>query len=253
MKPIFKYILLNALRDRLFIGIFITLIASFSLAIFLGQTALTEVSQTTTAYIAGSSRMILAIGLILFVCLSVNRAFENKEVEFIISKPISREQFILAYLFGFLLTTLIILIPLIATITLLAQINKIGILIWSLSLFAELAILISFSLLTSLILKNSFSSILASLSFYIISRMMGVFVLAINLPQDLTQAKNHALQVMLKIISIAFPRLDLFTQSEWLVYGISNFSNIKIIAIQSIIYIFLMTFMAFHDFKKKQF
>ncbi len=253
MKSILKYILLSGLRDRLFIGIFITLISSFSLAIFLGQTALVEASQTTAAYIAGSSRMILAIGLILFVCLSVNRAFENKEVEFIISKPISREQFILAYLFGFLLTALIILIPLIAIITLLAQINKIGILIWSLSLFAELTILISFSLLTSLILKNSFSAILASFSFYIISRMMGVFVLAINLPQDLAQAKNHALQVMLKIISVVFPRLDLFTQSEWLVYGISDFANVKIIATQSLIYIPLMIFMAFHDFKKKQF
>ena len=82
---------------------------------------------------------------------------------------------------------------------------------------------------------------------------MGMFVLAINLPQDLTQVKNHFMPAMLKIISVLFPRLDLFGQSEWLIYGISDFSRIKIIALQSLIYIPLMIFMAFHDFKKKQF
>ena len=78
MKSILKYILLTGIRDRLYAGLFITLIASFSLSIFLGSTALTEQQQMTSAYIAGSSRAILAIGMILFVCLNINRAFENK-------------------------------------------------------------------------------------------------------------------------------------------------------------------------------
>ena len=94
---------------------------------------------------------------------------------------------------------------------------------------------------------------MASFGFYIISRLMGVFVLAINLPQDIAQAKNQALGVSLKFLSALFPRLDLFTQSDWLSYGISDSSNLKIILIQSLIYIPLMIFMAFHDFKKKQF
>jgi small neutral amino acid transporter SnatA (MarC family) len=94
---------------------------------------------------------------------------------------------------------------------------------------------------------------MASFGFYIISRLMGVFVLAINLPQDLTQAKNHFLDTSLKFLSALFPRLDLFGQSSWLTYGINDSSNLKIILLQSIIYIPLMIFMAFHDFKKKQF
>ena len=85
MKPIIKYILLTGLRDRLFLGIFIALIAAFSLGIFLGSTVLVEAQQTTAAFIAGSSRAVIIIGMILFVCLSINRAFANKEVEFILS------------------------------------------------------------------------------------------------------------------------------------------------------------------------
>ena len=253
MKSILKYILLTGIRDRLYVGLFITLIASFSLSIFLGSTALTEQQQMTSAYIAGSSRVILAIGMILFVCLSINRAFENKEVEFIISKAISREQFILGYLFGFFIAAFLIFIPLVTAIFFITNANKMGLLVWSGSLLSELMILISFSLLSSLILKNSFCAIMASFGFYIISRLMGVFVLAINLPQDLTQAKNHFLDTSLKFFSALFPRLDLFGQSSWLSYGINDSGNLKIILLQSVIYIPLMIFMAFHDFKKKQF
>lgn len=253
MKSILKYILLAGVRDRLYIGLFVTLAASFSLSIFLGSTSFVEVQQTTSAYIAGSSRAILATGMILFVCLSISRAFENKEVEFIISKAISREQFILSYIVGFFIAAFLIFLPLATAILIVTKANKFGLLMWSLSLFSELMILISFAVLVSLILKNSFSAIMASFGFYIISRLMGVFVLAINLPQDIAQAKSQALGVSLKFLSALFPRLDLFTQSSWLAYGVESFYSIKIIFIQSLIYIPLMIFMAFHDFKKKQF
>jgi len=254
MRSILKYILLSAIRDKLYIGLFITLAASFGLSILLGSTALTEQQQMTASFISGSSRAILAIGMILFVCLNINRAFENKEVEFIISKSISREQFILGYLFGFLLATLFIFIPLNIAILLLVKANIYGLFIWSLSLFLELTILISFSLLVSLILKNSFSAIMASFGFYIISRLMGVFVLAISIPDSIDMVnKNNILQTALKLLSAIFPRLDLFAQSKWLNYGFNNILIFKIIVVQSAIYIALMLFMAFHDFKKKQF
>jgi len=253
MSQILKYILKNGLRDRLYLGLFITLIISFSISIFLGSTMLVEQQQTVAAFVAGSSRAILAIGMILFVCLSINRAFENKEIEFILSKSISRQQFILGYLSGFFISALLIFIPLIIAILIVTQSNKFGLFIWSLTLLSELLIIISFSTLSSLILKNSFSAIMASFAFYIISRMMGVFVLAIEIPTSIAEAKNSILATSLKFLSALFPRLDLFAQSSWLNYGLSNFSNIKIILLQSLIYIPLIIFMAFHDFRKKQF
>lgn len=253
MKSILKYILKNGLRDRLYLGLLITLIVSFSISIFLGSTMIVEQQQSTTAYIAGSARAILAIGMILFVCLSINRAFENKEVEFILSKSISREQFILGYLAGFFLSAFIIFIPLIVAIAIIGNANLIGLATWSATLLSEILIVISFSLLASMILKNSFSAIMASFAFYMISRLMGMFVMAIELPQDLAAAKNNVLSFVLKILSAIFPRLDLFAQSAWLSYGIKDYEGIKIIAIQSLIYIPLMIFMSFHDFKRKQF
>lgn len=256
MKSILKYILLSATRDKLYLGLFIALVISFSLSIFLGSTALVEQKQMTAAYISGLSRGVLVIGTILFVCLTMTRAFENKEVEFIISKSISREQFIMSYLSGFFVAILMIFIPLIIAIIFITKADKFGLLIWSLTLLSELMIMICFSLLSSLILKNSFSAIMSSIGFYILSRLMGMFVMAINLPKNFTSEialSTESFYVALKFLSAIFPRLDLFCQSDWLSYGIDDISNVNIIFVQSLIYISLMIFMAFHDFKKKQF
>lgn len=253
MKSILGYILRNGLRDRLYLGIFITLIIAFCLSIFLGSTMIVEQQQNTSAFIAGSSRAILALGMILFVCLSVSRSFENKEVEFILSKSISRQAFILAYLIGFFLAALLIFIPLIAAILIVTKAQIFGLLLWSASLLGELTIVMAFALLASLILKNPLAAIMASLSFYAISRLMGIFVLAIELPDNFLFAKSHILALILKIFSAVFPRLDLFAQSSWLNYPITDFTSLKIILWQSAVYIPLLIFMSFHDFKKKQF
>jgi hypothetical protein len=254
MYSILKYILLTAVRDRLYVGLFIILLAAFGISSAVGGTALLEKAQATTAFVAGSSRMIFAVGMILFVCFYVHKTFENREVEFVLSKPISRHSFILAYLLGFILVALLIIIPLVALLFFMKA-NLIGLSYWALSLILEALIIITFSLLAALILKSAVSSVMASLGFYIISRMMGFFVLTIKIPQELSDfaTLDRFLKATLKIISIVFPRLDLYGKSEWLIYGVVNYSDIYIILGQSLIYIPLMIFMAFYDFNRKQF
>lgn len=252
MNSIVKYVLLSALRDRIYLSVFLSLVAVFAVAIFVGDTMLVEQNQAAVAFIAGASRGVLVFGMILFVCLSIARAFENKEVEFVISKPVSREVFVFSYLVAFLATSFLMLLAIILPLYFIVY-SKIGLLIWFLSLFCELLIVISFALLSSLILRNAFLAILASIAFYLMSRMMGFFVMAIDLPESFSQAKSAVMPFILKVLSLIFPRLDLFTQSSWFSYGVEDFSRIKIVFLQSLIYIPLMLFMSFHDIKKKQF
>jgi hypothetical protein len=254
MLSILKYILLTAVRDKLYVGLFIILLAAFGISCALGNASLVEKAQATTAYIAGSSRMIFAIGMILFVCFYVRKSFENREVEFILSKPISRHSLILAYLFGFVLVALLIILPL-AILLFFMKANAVGLIYWSASLFFEALILITFSLLAALILRSAVFAVLASLGFYVLSRMMGFFVLTVKIPESSVDfaSTDRILYSVLKIISVAFPRLDLYSKSDWLIYGVSNFSDFYIVLGQSLIYIPLMIFMAFYDFNRKQF
>ncbi|MDA0901966.1 MAG: hypothetical protein O3B09_00960 [Proteobacteria bacterium] len=254
MISILKYIFLTASRDWLYLGLLIILVAAFGISSLLGSTALAEQQEMSIVYISGSSRMILAIGIILFVCFHIRRSFDNKEVEFALSKSISRHKFILSYLLGFILVGLIILLPII-TLLFFSNVDKIGLLYWSLSIIFELLIIMTFSILASLILSSAVSAVLASLGFYVISRMMAFFVFTAKIPQTTNEIANTQLflKALLKFLSAIFPRLDLFAKSDWLIYGVSNFSEINIIIAQSLIYIPLLIFMSFYDFSKKQF
>jgi ABC-type transport system involved in multi-copper enzyme maturation permease subunit len=252
MKSIFKYILKNALRDRLYIGVFLALALAFALSIFLGNTMLVEQQQSSAAFIAGSCRVIIVFGMILFVCLSVARAFENKEIEFILSKAISREKFILGYLGGFYIAALLILLVLALAIFVVTQSGLVASLVWLGSLTLEIFIVIAFALLTSLILKNPLAAIMASCGFYILSRLMGIFIISLQSTNNFILQQKPA-QIVIKAISLIFPRLDLFAQSSWLNYGIADLQILNIIGLQSLIYIALLLFMSFYDFKQKQF
>jgi hypothetical protein len=254
MKAILKYILLTAARDWLFIGLFIAVIIASALSLFLGTNALSEEYEMKIAFIAGSTRLILSIGMVLFICFHIRRSFENREVDFIISRPISRVTFLLAYFISFFVLSLLLLLPVIGFIFVVFKPEFMGLLAWSLSIFCELIIMSSFAILSSLILKSAVSSVISCFGFYILSRIMGYAVSSIIIPAKLNNLNiSTTIESLLKVLSSVFPRLDLFGQSNWLIYANIKSETLTLILTQSVIYISLILLMSIFDFKKKQF
>jgi len=254
MKAILKYILLTAARDWLFIGLFAALIAACGLSLFLGSTALSEQAAMQLSFIAGTSRLVLVVGMVLFICFHIRRSFENREIEFLISRPISRSSFLFAYFFSFLVLSLLLLIPVMGFIFFLFKPTVLGFFLWSFSVFCELVLISTFAILASLILRSAVSSVLGCFGFYMISRIMGFAVSTIIIPANLNHINlNIALEMTLKGLSSLLPRLDQFGQSKWLIYGDVNPDMLTLIAAQSVIYITLILLMSVYDFNKKQF
>lgn len=255
MKTLFKFILLTGLRDKLYLSILIILAGVFGLSNLVGFSALSEEAKMQLVYFSFLSRLVIVCGMVLFICFYINKSFEHKEIDFILAKPISRNTLILSYWMSFTLISLILIIPTLIVISFFTKQNIIGLLWWSISVILELMIVSTFAIVSSLILKSAVVSVLATTSFYFIGRMMGFFVYSINLPNNVEAVKNWQTlsEILLKIISSIFPRLDLFGKSEWLTYGISNYNDIYIVLGQSLIYIPLMLFVAFYDFGRKQF
>ncbi len=252
MKLIIKHIIVTASRDWLFLSLFIMLLICLTLSFFLGNVALSEQEHMKMVFLAGSSRIFLIIGVILFICFSIKRSFENKEIDFIISRPISRVSFLFSYFIAFSLLCLILVLPLQFFIYLFFQPNLLGFLSWGLSLFLELVIIASFAIFSSLILKTALASVLSCFAFYFISRIMGFAVSSIIIPANFSNV-DGILATILKLLSSLLPRLDLFTQNKWLVYGDINISNIYLIVIYAVIYVALLLLMSIFDFKRKQF
>lgn len=251
-----KYIILTAVRDWLFPGIFLALTAGFLLAAFLGDNALVEPEQMKIVYVAGISRIILNVGLIVFVCFHVRRMFESREIEVFLSRPISRAGFVVAYWLGFCTLAFMLIIPVVLCLGVLLPIDSQGAFVWSVSMILEALIVIAFALFASLILKSAVSSVLLCFGFYIVSRMMGFFLYVLEGPSSSgTSYFGIAAEKILLLVSMIMPRLDQYGLSEWLIYGINeqNISTISLVLIQSLIILPLLLSCAVYDFKRKQF
>jgi len=255
MLPILRYTLLTARRDWLFIGLIIMLLMAYGLSVFMGSTALVEAQQTTLTYFAGTGRIILIAGLMLFICFHIRRSFENREIESILSKPLSRTQFILGYWFGFFILAILAIIPLILVTAVLLSPDITGLAWWGASLILEAAIMVAFALLAALILGSAVSAVMGCAAFYLISRLMGFFIAAINNPATLLGhgTSGKMMEYILQAISMFIPRLDQYAQSKWLLYGVTDDSSLWVFIAQSAIFIPLVLFMAVYDLKRKQF
>ncbi len=254
MSTTVKYILITALRDWLFAGLFVAIFFAFGVSAFLGDTALVEENVMTVTYVAGSTRVILLIGLIVFVCFHVRRAFENREIEVMISRPISRGAFVFAYWMGFAVVAAIPILFLTIAMYFFFDVHLAGLLYWGGSLLLEAFFAVAFALFSSLILRSAVTSVLLCFGFYFLSRMMGFFTYILEKPYLFNNFDfGVAMQKVIYIVSIVIPRLDTFSKSEWLVYGIAQDTNYMIFVPQTVIYIPFLLMAAIFDFKRRQF
>ena len=157
-----------------------------------------------------------------------------KEIELLLSRPISRFEFLLYYYIGFMLLALAILLPFCFIMGLFGvkasmMENATVTFLWMCNFYLELAVIISFTLLASLIIKSAVLSALSCLAFYFLCRILGFFLIAIDSGAaslmyggTLGKIAKYTFQGLNCII----PRFDMFAKAEWLVYGFPEFHTL---------------------------
>jgi ABC-type transport system involved in multi-copper enzyme maturation permease subunit len=218
------------------------------------NTAMLEPEQMTLTFAAGGMRMILAIGLIVFVCFHIRHAFESREIDVLLSRPISRSHVVLSYWLGFALITTLLAIPAMVILWLLGLIDVTGYAYWSLSLLLELWLVVAISLFAAFTLPSAVAAVLASMGFYVLSRMMGFFLSTAEngvLFDDPTV--NEVLKNVILFISVFIPRLDFFGKSTWLVYETDYLQYVWLYVKQTVIFIPFLLVLTMIDFRRKEF
>lgn len=249
-----RYILITAGRDRLFVGLLFGLVAAGFIASAMGQTAMLEPEQMTLTFSAAGARMILAVGLIVFVCFHVRHAFDSKEIDVLLSRPISRANVVFSYWLGFALIGVILTIAALGMLYFNGILHQEGFLNWAASLLLECWLVVAISLFAAFTFTSAVSSVLASLGFYVLSRMMGFFVVTAENGVLFSEREvNLALEYTITIISVVIPRLDFFGKSNWLVYGVVEQADYYLYAVQSAVFVPLLLILTIIDFKRKQF
>lgn len=250
MVPTVRFVILVAIRDRLFISIFSLLAALLAISAYVGGTALFEAPETAIAIAAGSTRIALVLGLAIFVALSIERLYETREIELILSRALSRPSLVAALALGFFAVALVVAIPICLLLTLLAP-SVIGSLVWSLSLFGEAMVVLMFAIFAGMAMERAVPTLFATFAFYCLCRLMSLFL---GIAVSGTQAGANAVaNPVIEGIGFLVPRLDLFAQSQWLVYGVRFDGALGLIAAQAGIYVVLLLFATSFDLLAKDF
>ncbi len=249
-----RYIVLAASRDMLFIGLFLGLLVAAALSATLGGTAMVEKAEMTITFSAAASRVILMIGLIVFISFHLRHAFDHKEIDMLASRPLTRFEIVISYWLGFSFVAFLLVLATVTIMSFLPVVDITGFWVWSVSLLLESWLVVAAALFAAFTLRSGVSSVLATMGLYVLGRMMGFFLATSESSMLFREVwLNNMLEWSLKIIAIVMPRLDLFGQSEWLVYGISRIADVKLATLQAAIYIPLLIIATTIDFMRKEF
>lgn len=254
MQTNIRYILLTALRDWLFAGLLFGVTVATLISGSMGDMAMVEPEHLKIVYAGASCRLVLVVGLIVFVCFHIRNAFDSKEIDVFLSRPISRPNLILSYWLGFSVVAALLALPTVVMLYFFGALDKDGFYMWAFSLVLEVLLVVAVALFSAFTLKSAVSSVMASLGFYVLSRMMGFFIATVNssiLFRD--QQWNTISKFVMEHLAIFVPRLDFFAKSQWLAYGIMEDAEVWHFAVQAAIFIPLLLAATVIDFRRKQF
>ena len=249
-----RYVLLTATRDRLFLGLLVGIMLAAYISSVLGSTAMLETAQMTLSFTAASARVIIMVGIVVFIGFHMRNAFDAREIDVLLSRPISRTTLVLSYWIGFAAVATCLVLPTIALVALLGSLNHTGFLLWSISLLFESWLVVSIALFAALTIKSGVGTVLSSLAIYTLSRMMGFFLATTSTAAVFKNENvNFVTQWMMKIIALIVPRLDFYAKSNWLIYGAKSYEDLTLFVLQSAVFIPLLIAASVMDFKRKQF
>jgi len=269
-RHLIKYVLVAAMRDKLMMTLMLMTLLGAAIAVFMGSATVTEENSFSIVFGAGGLRILGVIGLVLFCTFYVRRSFENKEVEFLLSRPISRISFLLSHAAAFAILALFVASLMTFVVFVIGHSNLTGLLVWGMSISSEYIIMTVASLFFSMVLTSAAGSALATLGFYALCRMMGT---VLGIVATSPQAMVAIMGSFMKIISIIIPRFDLMGQTSWLVYGVKGSAGITFLSntsdyvvgfvqnvglsgfilIQSILFVGLLLAAAAYDFYRREF
>ena len=252
LLTIARYTLLEAARNRLLYLVLAIVVLVLAFTVFLKQVAITETRDIQLAFLAATFRLAAVFILAAFVIVSQVREANDKVMELLLTRDLPRVHYLLGKLIGYLGVALALSAIVTSAIMLFADVPRA--LTWGVSLFLELAIVAALSLFCVLTLNQVVGSLAAVLGAYALARSMAALQLigSSRVSEGNLMLDRIANQV-LEGIAFFLPRLDLFTQTGWLLYRGQPAADLPWLWLQSLVYVVLLGAAALFDLKRKNF
>ena len=246
------YTLLEAVRNRLLYLTALVLAIALAFTIFLKQVAITESGEIQIAFLGALFRLAAVFILAAFVIVSQVREANDKVMELLLTRDLSRAQYLFGKLLGYLGVALVLAVLFTLPLCFFAAPSRAA--LWGISLFFELAIVAALSLFCVLTFNQVVGSLAAVVGFYALSRSMAALqLIGSSRVGDGNLLLDRIANTTLEGIAFFLPRLDLFTQTGWLMSGNQMNLNLPWLFVQSVIYVALLSLAALFDLKRKNF
>ena len=239
----------EAVKNRLFVLTLAGLLCVLGLTEFVGELAITEANSIRAILLGSGMRLFAVTTVALFVITSMVREFNDKGFELIASLPFPRSCYYFGKFLGFFLLSLVIAVA--TSLLLLIYSPASAVSLWLISLICELAIIISLSLLCLLTFSNVTVAFMVVISFYVLARSIYAIQLISNSPiLEFYTYSQQFMRMVTDAMAFLLPGLHDFTRSDWLVYG-ADMNDIKIVIIQTFIYLSLLSAAGLFDLYRK--
>lgn len=251
--PLVQYVLTAAVRDRIVLALALVVAVGACMALFIGDSALIERQIFSLVFAAGGLRFAAVAGMVLFVVSHVRRSFDNKDVEYLLSRPVSRSGFLLSHAVAFSMMAVIVAAVVTGVLMAIApQMVGAGYGLWFFSFAVEMVIVVNVALFFAMVLPGAAAGTLAVFGFYVLARIMGQLLGIAE--KGFIDENFTILGIIMNCISTVVPRLDLMAQTTWLVYGAANSPiGYGFIALQGVVFTALILIAGCIDLRRRQF
>jgi hypothetical protein len=247
-----KFTIIESMRNRLLWLSLLIIAISFGLVEFIGELAITEHRITQVALLAAFLRLSAIVIVTMFVVSSTLRELQDKTLEMILSMPIPRSWYYLGKLGGFVQISIFITIIFSAMLLLYASADQI--LIWGISLFFELVLVIALGLVMLFSFKQIPAALAGVFIFYAASRSVtSIYLMAKHPIIAHSTLSQKFMEGFIEFMTWFLPDLHRFTQTEWLAHGTGSFGLLLPVMVQSVIYLALLSAIALFDLYRKNF
>ncbi len=247
-----RFTIIESLRNRLLLLSFLIIAISFALVEFIGDLTITEHRVTQVAILGAFLRISAVVMVTLFVVTSSLRELQDKTLEMIMAMPIHRASYYLGKLIGYFYIAL--LVSIIFALLLLWYADSQQVLIWAISLFLELTIVVALSLVMLFTFNQIPAALTAVFIIYGASRIVTSIFLMSQFPVMVsTSMAQKFMDGVIELITWLLPDLHRFTQTEWLAYNTADWVTLLPLLGQTLIYLVFLSFIALFDFYRKNF
>jgi Cu-processing system permease protein len=247
-----RYTILEAWRNRLLVLVIIAVTLLTLLSLFARELAVTESGRLQTAILAATLRVAAVFLIGIYVISGLTREFNDKVLELMLSLDLPRPSYLVGKFCGFSIVSLAVAAIATIPIAVLSPVESAS--AWGCSLALELLIITALSVFCITTFTQLLPAVAFVSAFYLLARsisaiqlMSGASLLGVDpLGQKISRLLADAL-------AIALPRLDMFTQTAWLVDGASAYAALLSGLLQTTVYVILLLAAAMFDLYRKNF